>query len=292
MIRLHHPILAALALLAGASLNAQATDPVIIRSGTFEIRQSEFEGAMAALPPEYRDFVKGPGRRQFADDYLRMRILAQQAEKNGLDKSPEHVRQMAVLRQNLLANDQLKRLQAEITVAEPDLQKAYQDRLGEFEQVSARHILIAFKGSRAQQAGKPELTEDEAKAKAESIRQQLVGGASFEETAKKESDDVGSGAQGGSLGSFGRGQMVPEFETVAFNGKVGEVSPVVRTQFGYHIIRVDERSTVAFEQARADLEKELQGQRLQEKLQSLLTDAQPTYDEAFFGPAPAAPKQP
>lgn len=296
MATLRLPLLAALALVLAAATHAQDADPVIIRSGALEIRQSEFEGALEALPPEYRGYAAGPGKRQFAEDYLRMRLLALEAEKNGLDKAPEHLRQMSVLRLNLLANDQLKKLQAGITVPEAELQQAYQARLANYEQVNARHILVAFKGSPAAQAGKPELTEEQAKAKAEEIRQKLVGGASFEETAKTESDDVGSGAQGGSLGSFGRGQMVPEFEAAAFGGKVGEISPVVRTQFGFHILRVDERSTVSFDQARTELERELQGQQLQQKMQELVAGANPTFDEKFFAPAappaPAAPAQP
>jgi parvulin-like peptidyl-prolyl isomerase len=88
------------------------------------------------------------------------------------------------------------------------------------EQVWARHILVE--------------TEAEAKAAEQLIKQ----GIPFEEVAKKYSKDTGSGANGGDLGWFGKGQMVPEFETAAFSMVVGEVSPPVKSQFGYHIIQV------------------------------------------------------
>ena len=296
---MNHPrnlLVAAVSLLVGAAIlsaqDAVAGDPVVVTAGDVTIRQSELESAAAALPAEYRAYASGPGRRQFAEDFLRMRLLARQAEKAGLAQDPAMVRQIALMKENLLASEQVKRMEAGIQVADAELQRAYQDNLSRYEQVSARHILIAFKGSPAQQASKPELTEEQAKAKADEVRQQLVGGASFEETAKKESDDVGSGASGGSLGAFGRGQMVPEFEAAAFEGKVGEISPVVRTQFGYHILRVDERSTTPFDQVRPMLERTLRSERLQQKLTEVQGAATPTYNDAYFGAAPATPATP
>jgi parvulin-like peptidyl-prolyl isomerase len=155
--------------------------------------------------------------------------------------------------------------------------------------VKARHILIAFKGSPAAVPGKKELTEEEAKAKAEDLRKQLAGGANFEELAKKESDDTGSGARGGDLGSFGRGQMVEEFEKAAFDAKKGELTPVIRTQFGYHIIKVDDHSTTPLAEVKTTLEQRERQRRLQETLDAMKNDAKPTFNEAYFGaPAPEA----
>lgn len=270
---------------------ATAGDPVVIRFSGTEIRKSEFEAAVKSIPEQYQAYANGPGRRAFAEDLIRMRILASEAEKNGLEKDPEVASQLRLLRMNTLANAQLSRMQEASTVAPADLQKAYDDKKSSFERAKARHILIAFKGSAAQQPGKKELTEEEAKAKAEEIRAKLVAGGDFAATAKAESDDVGSGANGGDLGSFTRGQMVPEFEKAAFEGKVGEISPVVRTDYGYHIVQVQDRGPAPLAEVREQLEAELKQKKLQDSIEKMKNDAKPAFDETYFA-APAAPAAP
>lgn len=269
-------------------------DPIVIAAGDMTVRQSEFESAIKTLPPEYQQFAAGPGKRQFAEDYLRMKMLAAEGTKAGLDKDPEVVRQITLMRENLVANAQLTRIEKGITISDADLQKAYEANKAEYETVKARHILVAFKGSPAAPQGKKELTEEEAKAKAEALRKQVAEGAKFEDLAKKESDDTGSGANGGDLGPFRRGQMVPEFEKAAFEGKPGELTPVVRTQFGYHVIKVDEHSTTPFAEVKAQLERTERQRRVQEALDAMKTTAKPTFNEAYFNPppppAPAAAK--
>jgi len=264
-----------------------SADPVIITAGTLSIHQSEFENAVKSLPPEYQSYAMGPGKRQFADDFLRMKLLASEGMKSGLDKDPAVVKQLDLLKENLVAQEELKRLDAATSVSDADLKKAYDENKKDYEQVKARHILIAFKGSPAAQKGKKELTDAEAKAKAEALRTEIVSGkAKFEDVAKKESDDTESGKNGGELGTFGRGQMVPEFEAAAFNAKPGEIPPVVKTQFGYHIIRVEEHNTTPFEQVKASLEKSMKQKKLRDTLDKMKESAKPVYDQAYF----AAPK--
>lgn len=287
----------ALALIATVGLAqdkapAASSDPIVIAAGDLSIRQSEFESALKTLPEQYQQYAMGPGKKQFAEDYLRMKMLAAAGMKNGLDKDPEVVSQLNLMRENLVANAQLQKLEKGITLSDEELKKKYEEGKGQYEQVKARHILVAFKGSPAAQAGKPELTEEQAKAKAEGLRTKIVGGASFEELAKTESDDVGSGANGGDLGEFNRGQMVPEFEKAAFEAKVGEVTPVVRTQFGYHIIKVEAHGQTPFEQVKAFLEKNERQAKLTAALDKMKTDAKATFNEAYFTPAPVAPEQP
>lgn len=272
---------------ASATTTAQA-DPIVVAAGDVAIRQSEFEGALKTLPAEYQQFASGPGKKQFAEDYLRMKMLAAEGMKAGLDKDPEVIAQLNLMRDNLVANAQIQKIEKSITISDEELKKKYEETKGQYEQVKARHILVAFKGSPAAQPGKPELTEEQAKAKAEELRKQIVGGASFEEIAKKESDDVGSGSRGGDLGEFGRGQMVPEFEKAAFEAKVGEVTPVVRTQFGYHIIKVDEHGNTSFDEVKANLERAERQARVQAKLEEMKTATKVTFNDAYFG-APANP---
>lgn len=278
---------------AAAPATAAQADPIVIAAGDVTIRQSEFESALKTLPPEYQQYAQGAGKKQFAEDFLRMKMLAAEGMKSGLDKDPDVVRQLNLMRENLVANAQLQKIEKSIAVSDEELKKQYDAKKADYEQVGARHILIAFKGSPAAQAGKPELTEEQAKAKAEEIRKKIVGGASFEELAKTESDDTGSGANGGALGEFGRGQMVPEFEQAAFDAKVGEVTPVVRTQFGYHIIKVDSHGMTPFEQVKPVLERNTRQEALQTRLEAMKNAAKPTFNETYFGPAtPPAPPAP
>jgi peptidyl-prolyl cis-trans isomerase C len=267
-------------------------DPVIITAGDLKIRKSEFEAAIKTLPDQYQQFAMGPGKKQFAEDYLRMKILANQGMKDNLQNDPDVVKQLNLMRENLVASAEVKKIEAGLPIADADLKKAYDENKKDYEQVTARHILIAFKGSPAAQAGKKELTDAEAKAKAEDIRKQLVAGADFAELAKKESDDTGSGARGGDLGSFGHGQMVPEFEEAAFATKPGEISPVIKTQYGYHIIKVEKHDSTPFDQVKAGLEKNLRQKKLQEAIESIKDTNKPVYNEAYFPPPPPAEAKP
>jgi parvulin-like peptidyl-prolyl isomerase len=271
---------------AAAPAAPAGDDPVIISAEGVQVHKSEFEAALKSLPAEYQQFAQGPGKRQFADDYIRMKLLASEGMKAGLDKDPDVQSQLALLRENLIAQAELKQMDSSMKVSDADLQKYYESHKNEYEQVKARHILIAFKGSPAAQAGKKELTEPEAKAKAEDIRKQLEGGADFSALAKKESDDTGSGAQGGDLGSFSHGQMVPEFEKAAFEAKPGDLTPVVRTQYGYHVIQVQEHGSTPFEQVKAAIEKTQREAKMRVALDELKAKA--TYSETYF-PKPAPP---
>lgn len=119
-----------------------------------------------------------------------------------------------------------------------EIQAYYQAHQADYEvpdQARSRHILIKYPGGAAK-------TDAEAKAKAEALLKQIQGGADFAELAKKNSEDPGSGAQGGELGFAKPGTMVPEFDKAIFSQKIGETT-LVHTQYGYHILQVEERQT-------------------------------------------------
>lgn len=134
------------------------------------------------------------------------------------------------------------------------------DKFKEEEQVRASHILIRV-DEKADAAAK-----QKARAEIDGVLKKLKGGADFGKLAQEHSQD-GSAAQGGDLNYFGRGQMVPAFDKVAFELKPGEVSDVVQTQFGYHIVKVVDRKagrTVPFEEAQAKIKDYLTGQKKQQ----------------------------
>ncbi len=130
-----------------------------------------------------------------------------------------------------------QQIQDEITLTEEEILQYYEEHESEFnkgKEVRARHILFRL------DKDADEETEAEVKKKAEEVLQQLKNGADFAEMAKEYSEDTASGKEGGDLGFFTKGMMVPEFEEVAFVLKEGEISDLVRTQFGYHIVKVEE----------------------------------------------------
>ena len=144
-------------------------------------------------------------------------------------------------------------------VNDSELQRAYQDGLDSYrqpEKVVVRHILIKTQG-------KPKEEWPKLKAKAEELLGQLRGGADFAELAKKNSEDTGSAVKGGDLGPVVKGQTVPAFEKAAFSLKPGELSSVVETEYGYHILQVQSRQdahTQTFEEVRPQLVADAQKQ--------------------------------
>jgi peptidyl-prolyl cis-trans isomerase C len=164
------------------------------------------------------------------------------------------------------------------------------------ESVKARHILVSIEGADTEEA----LAEK--KSKADDIRKQVLEakGANFEDLAKTMSDGP-SGPRGGDLGEFGRGQMVPEFDAVVFTMKPGEVSEVVKTQFGYHVIKVDEVNearTLPYDEVKEQLSEQMLNEEKSEKLRSYVeelrskakivpTNPGPAGDGGAAAPAPA-----
>ena len=151
-----------------------------------------------------------------------------------------------------------------IEIPEDELLAYYEERkqaLLTREQRRASHILIQVA------ANADEKTLNEAKAKAEDVLRQIRAGGDFAQLAKKYSDDPGSAAQGGDLGFFARGVMAPEFDETVFSQKVGDVSEPVKTQFGFHIIKLDEirgSEIPKLEDVRADLVRELKQRKVDE----------------------------
>lgn len=134
-----------------------------------------------------------------------------------------------------------------------------------YKQVRARHILV----------GTDSRPEDQAQRRAEEVLNKIKEGGNFEELAKEFSDDPGSKDNGGDLGFFGKGMMVPEFEKVAFDLKSGEISDVVKSDFGFHIIRVEETRTDLppdFEENKETLREEFVAQHVNRKKSEYFQD--------------------
>jgi peptidyl-prolyl cis-trans isomerase C len=164
---------------------------------------------------------------------------------------------------------------SKIAVTEADSRSFYdknQDKFKRDETVKASHILIGVDGK----ATAEEKTK--AREKADKLKKELSGGADFATLAKGNST-CPSSQQGGDLGFFGKGQMVPSFEKAALALKPGEVSDVVETQFGYHIIKLTDRKpaeTTAYKDVKAKIEEFLKGQKVNEAIQKYLAETRKT----------------
>ncbi len=146
------------------------------------------------------------------------------------------------------------------------------DKRERIPQIRASHILVSFNGPNGQ------VDTAYARARIDTVMQKLKAGADFAELAKEYSDDSGSAKNGGDLGFFGRRMMVKEFDETAFNLKPGEISDVIRTNFGYHIIKLtDQKPYPTFEQDKEELEKIFKQTRYQAEYDSLVDNLKDKY---------------
>jgi parvulin-like peptidyl-prolyl isomerase len=167
--------------------------------------------------------------------------------------------------------------------------EANPEKFNQKEMVMARHILVLAKEG----ASKEEIST--AKKKAEAARKEIEGGKSFEEVAKAVSEDPGSKERGGALPPFGRGQMVPAFEQVAFTSPVKKLSPVFQTAYGFHFLEVmDKRAArkVSLEEAKIQIEQNLLNEKRMGFAQKLIDKLRSEAKVTLNIPDPAKAKTP
>lgn len=252
-------------------------------------------GQAAQLPPSFVEQYKKQLRQQTLERMIVERLLDEKVkdanivvtEEEALEQLKEMASQQGLSLEDLKAligargqsfdetKQRLRRgmgyqklieaqLADKVKVTKDDAQKYYSENKSEFEipeQVRASHILIT--PDTADPNTDPNQAKAKARAKAESLLKQIRDGADFAELARVNSS-CSSAAKGGDLNYFSRGQMVPAFEKAAFELKVGQLSDIVETQFGYHIIKVTDHrdpNTMTFEQAKDDIIKALTQQK-------------------------------
>jgi peptidyl-prolyl cis-trans isomerase C len=198
--------------------------PVMAEVNGGTITTGDFERELKNLPEYLKTMADTPqGRKEMLDTMVIRELILQQASKDGLDKGPEIEEKLQDLKKRLIVESFLKKkVEAEAQVSDTDLQKFYEQNKDKFksgEQMKASHILVK--------------TEKEAK----DILALLKAGGNFEELARKNSVDSSS-AKGGDLGWFGKGSMVPAFEKAVLALKENQVSGIVKSDFGFHIIKL------------------------------------------------------
>src|SRR6195952_909604 len=230
----------AMVLLTGAPLRAEDANPVLAKVNGAEIRQSDVALAEEELGPSLAQMDPATKKDNVLSFLIDMKIVSKAAEDKKVENSEEFKKRLAFTRKRLLM-DTLLATEGKVGATDEAMKKVYQDaskQISGEQEVHARHILVE--------------SEDEAKA----IEDELKKGADFAELAKKKSKDPGA-SDGGDLGFFTKDQMVPEFSNVAFTLEPGKISDPVKSQFGWHIIKVEEkrsRKAPEFDQVKAQIE--------------------------------------
>jgi len=258
-------------------------DPVVAIVNGQKIRLSELEVAKQSLPQQYRNMPMTAIYPALLDRIVDSKLVEQDGRKHKVMDDPAFKKRMAFVEEQVIQDFWLqKEIAAKVTPEK--LKQAYQERLKTMpaeEEVHARHILVA--------------TEAEARA----IIADLKKGADFDKLAREKSTDKASGAEGGDLGWFKKTDMVKEFADAAFALKKGALTDQpVKTQFGYHVIQVEDRRQApppSFEEMSDQIRQDLARETVTAMLNQLRGNAKIekfNVDGSKPAPAPTAPAAP
>jgi len=239
---------------------------VLATVGGMPITDLEVDEFLAGLGPRGQAYNNPEGRGVILEQLIGNKLLLLDAKRNLIEAEPAFKEQLARLKDNLLASYAAEKVISTVSVSDKEARDYYEEnkeRFNQGETVNASHILVD--------------TEEKA---LELLAKIKSGEVSFE-TCAKENSSCPSGQQGGSLGDFGRGQMVPEFDTAVFSMEVGEITETpVKTQFGYHLIKLNAKNpatTPAFEEIASEIKQGLLGEKRQRAYESKINQLKILY---------------
>jgi peptidyl-prolyl cis-trans isomerase C len=208
----------------GDKAPAAKTGQVLAEVNGTTITTDDFNKELENLPPYLKPMTEtAEGKKEMLDTMIVRELVIQQAKTDGIDKSKAVADKLEDLKKRVVVEAFLKtKVEEQVKVSDAELKDFYDKNKDKFktgEQVKASHILMK--------------SEQEA----QNVAKELKAGGNFEELAKKHSIDA-AGAKGGDLGWFGKGSMLPDFEKAVFALKEGQLSGIVKTKFGYHIIKL------------------------------------------------------
>ena len=236
-----------------------------------EITEKDLNNIIMRYPEDKRGFFTSDmGKKQLLEQMIQFELMNKLGSEMELDKTEEFKAQVKQAEKDLLTQATVNKVLSEVTVTEEEAKKYYDENQEMFrgkESVSAKHILV----------DNAELCS-EIKAKIDNNE------LTFEEAANQYSS-CPSKEQGGNLGEFGRGMMVPEFENAAFELEIGVVSEPVQTQFGYHLIKVESKNgadVMPFEAVKQEVLARLNQQAQEEKFMSTIKELENKYEVKRF----------
>jgi peptidyl-prolyl cis-trans isomerase C len=257
-------------------------DKVLVRIETQEIKEKDIDQVIEMLGPQGTMYDNEQGRNVILEELVASRLFSLSGAKAGLDKTPEFKASVEHVVQQALARAAVDDLMKNVSVSDEDVKKFYDENPTQFanpEQIHVRHILIS-----------DDITSSD---KIVAILDDLKKGVSFDSLAVSQSI-CPSAPQGGDLGFFGRGQMVPEFESVAFALQTpGDISEPVLSPFGWHIIKLEEKrssSVVPYDDVKPQILQYLENERKAQKYREALEKLRKEYRIEYLNSAAAAPE--
>lgn len=274
---------------------------VLARVGGEAITEADFQAAFRLLGQQEQMqilMIQG-GKEEFVKRMAESKLLSVKAKRMELDKTPGYLRALDRTKDDLLAREYLAKegeaLQKKLVVAEAGVKTYYDKHPERFKQpdlVSVRHILVSVKQGEDQ----PGLSDADAKKRIAKIQAELKKGAKFEDLARKYTDDPGSKESGGLYADADPSAWVPEFGAAARTQPVGKVGAPVKTQYGYHLVKVEARKParqVPFEEAKQPAEKMAQQERQATVWNELMDSLRKEIPfEVVKSAAPKAPEAP
>lgn len=245
--------------------NAVPSSPVLAQVNGKPITEDDVNRFIAALGRGAQAYNNPQGRAAVLEQLIAQRLFLLDAQRNLLEREQAFKDQLAAVKEQLLMEYAIGKCVESVRVTEDEVKAYYEAHKAEMnsgETVNASHILVD--------------SEEKATELLASIN---AGEISFEDAAKANSS-CPSSAQGGALGDFGRGQMVPEFDTACFEMEVGEVRGPVKTQFGYHLIRLNGKNaaeTIPYADVRAQLYEQVTREKQQAAYQSKINQLKIMY---------------
>ena len=243
---------------------------ILAAMGHLNVTEAEVDAMVASLSQRGKNYNTPEGRRIVLDQLIQQKLILLDATRNLLEREPEFKAQLAKVKDDLLVNYSVSKTLSSVRVTEEEIQTYYAENPDDFrteKAVNASHILVA----------------DEAEAN-DLLAKIQAGEITFEEAAKKHST-CPSGVEGGNLGDFGQGQMVPEFDQACFSMEEGELRGPIQTQFGYHLIRLNkihEASQLKLHEVREEIRAKLTGEKQQAAYQSKINQLKILYPVDMF----------
>ena len=241
------------------------SEKILAVSAGHEITEKELNDLIANYPPEQQIYLSNPNAKQeVLEQLIGFHLFSKMAEEEQIKESREYKETLAKMENELASHMAATSVIENVVVSDDEVTAYFKETPEQFitdAQVKAKHILV------------------DGEELAKQVAEEIAAGKSFEEAAKEYST-CPSGEKGGDLGYFGKGQMVPEFEQAAFSGEAGKVIGPVQTQFGYHLILVEdhrEKKTLSFAEVKDQLKEKL----LQQKKQKVYADTVKKLEEKY-----------
>ena len=238
---------------------------VLATVGTKTITEADVDAFIMQLGQRGQAYQNPQGRAMVLEQLINKALLVLDATRNLYERDAEFKAELARVKEDLLANYAVEKAIRDVRVNDTDVETYYNENKAQFVQgatVNASHILV------------------DSEEKANEILAKINAGELTFEDAAKEFSTCPSGKEGGNLGDFGRGQMVPEFDTACFEMAEGEVRGPVKTQFGYHIIRLNKKNeaqALSYNDVRAQLYEQLTRDKQQAAYQSKINQLKIMY---------------